>query len=117
MHVERYVEICYLYKYGEMKKFQNMYPWVIRQTGIYHQYDMATARSVWILVSPMPSSLAEHRLLECMEKEDDLDAILKSPMLLHTFIIGTYLHFWRDYCSYYEEKLQRIVSVHVHLLD
>lgn len=105
-----HLETCYVYKYAELKDGNYEYPWVVRQTGVYHQYDNKLNRSVWVIVSPMQKSQAAKRIKQCLESKTTRIQIIARPLLLHSVLISANLSNWRGFCEHYESKLEAIVS-------
>ena len=96
----------YAFRYPEFKGKHNE-PWVIRQTGIYQQYDVQSKTSVWILINPMPDSVAEQRVLTCLSSCQA--EIFRNPLYLHSVIHASYTGNWRQYMAAYESILLPIV--------
>lgn len=84
-------------------------PWEIRKTGVYHRLDLRTMHSVWVILSPVPASLGEMRLRECMQSEFEQRKILASPFYIHAVLISCHLTNWRQYCGRYERALTELV--------
>ncbi|OCK78099.1 hypothetical protein K432DRAFT_406761 [Lepidopterella palustris CBS 459.81] len=99
-------EIAYIFKYPERKeKTDGGDPWSIRQTGVYHRHDMTKNHSIWILLHPVPDSAGERGLTELLKIPHSRPSLLQNPLLIHGLLFSTYIHKWRDYMTYYEEKL------------
>ena len=100
-------EIFYTYRYAQFKN-DPIEPWVIRQTGIYHQFNSLTKQNLWILINPMESSLAEQRLISCLNNhQTEID---QNPLWLHSVIHTSYFANWRRYLAAWEKILLPIVS-------
>ncbi|KAJ4303171.1 hypothetical protein N0V90_002064 [Kalmusia sp. IMI 367209] len=76
--------------------------------GVYHQLDLQTQQSVWIILSPLPASLAEARLKEGMQSDFGASQISTSPFNLHAILISCYISNWREFCTYYERGLEEL---------
>ncbi|KAF2797954.1 hypothetical protein K505DRAFT_372056 [Melanomma pulvis-pyrius CBS 109.77] len=105
---DRSSEICYSIKYAEFKEAQRH--WVIRQTGVYHQYRAYSKQSIWIIISPVPASLLERRIKDSMQRLVERVHIATNPLALHAFVISTYFSNWKDYCGHYELTLEQLYS-------
>ena len=106
--------MCYLYKYAAEKKTNQDYPWVIRQTGVYHQFCTSRQQSVFMIMSPMPQSSAELQIRECMKTQTGQQMFADNPMSWHALTISSALSNWVGYCSYYESSLEHIGSLTLH---
>lgn len=107
-------EYAYLIKYPEWKsaKVQDITwkHWRIRQTAIYHQYKPKSGNSIWILLSPMPSSVAELRIGQLLKEFDDQSTRASfHPPSIDNAMISSYLNNWRPYFEYYETQITPIV--------
>jgi hypothetical protein len=102
------VEICYAFKYAEFKQARQS--WVIRQTGVYHQYRASTKQSIWIIINPLQASLAELRIRDLVQTPWNRINITQNHLLLHPFLLSIYFSNWTDYCEYYESTLEKMAS-------
>lgn len=106
---EHHLELCYVYKYVEIKSSErapdNCDSWDIRKVGVYHRLNLKTKQSVWIILSPMPASLGEMRIRECIQSELGRERISENPLNLHAVLISCYLTNWHQYCICYEKAL------------
>jgi len=100
-------EIFYTFRYPQFKGNQNE-PWVLRQTGVYHRYDIHSKSSLWILINPIPDSAAEQRVTKCLYNHQD--KISRNPLWLHSIIHASYFGNWRQYLAAYERLLLPIVG-------
>jgi hypothetical protein len=107
----RIVETCYTVRYFEKnnKSSPSADPWSLRQTGIYHQLNVETHKSTWILIKP--SLRFKERLPE------KLHAIWyhheSRPIrhiLLHVTILVFSLNGWRDYITTQRLRIEQFVS-------
>ncbi|KAJ6105478.1 Mg2+ transporter protein CorA-like/Zinc transport protein ZntB [Penicillium capsulatum] len=94
-------EISYTIRYPEYKLKGK--EWVIRQTGIYHQYDTATHQSVWLLFNPNDQSQVQARAEESL-RESQLE-VEADPLWIHRLLFATYLPGWRHYLLSLESQL------------
>jgi hypothetical protein len=99
----------YTFRYGEYKGNVNE-PWVIRQTGVYHKYDLRNKTSLYILVNAVPNSAAHRRVCESFMRHQL--QLLSNPLWLHGVIHASYFMSWREYIAEYEKRLLSLVSRH-----
>lgn len=97
----------YTFRYAEHKGHPNE-SWVIRQSGVYHQYDKGKNASLFILLDPVPDSVAQKRILECFANSHE--KIKKNPLLLHSIVHTSYFVRWREYLAQYERNLLSIAD-------
>ncbi|OCL04849.1 hypothetical protein AOQ84DRAFT_109095 [Glonium stellatum] len=101
-------EVAYIFRYPEEKDVSDdpkRDPWSIRQTGVYHRYDLKSQQSTWILLHPSKEPPAHTRLIACLKSVSICAELHRHPLQLHNFLISTYLRNWRDYMLYYEKQL------------
>lgn len=96
----------YTFRYAEYKSLPNE-PWVIRQAGVYHKFDIDTKQSLLILVNAVPDSKAYSLIIETLSTK--FYKIEQNPLYLHEVIHGSYFAHWRDYLGGYERSLLPIV--------
>ncbi|KAK1752732.1 hypothetical protein QBC47DRAFT_389172 [Echria macrotheca] len=100
------VELSYTIKYPEFKESEKK--WVIRQTGIWHRYNMRTSQSTYVLLSPTVNSKAHQQAVEWM-----LSSGVKpqtEPFWLHRILFASYLPSWRRYVGALEHQLLPIAN-------
>jgi hypothetical protein len=97
----------YTFRYPEFKGRTNE-PWVIRQMGVYQKVNFKTKQSLWVLVNAAPETLAENRVLSCLQHEQV--QLSKNILWLHTVIHQTYMMRWREYFKSFEAIVLPIVS-------
>ncbi|KAF2027484.1 hypothetical protein EK21DRAFT_102554 [Setomelanomma holmii] len=101
------IQSFYTFRYAEFKGLVNE-PWVIRQAGVYHKYDVQDNTSLYVLLNAVPNSAAYRRVLECFSSHQA--QMKSSPLWLHCVIHASYFMNWRDYIDEYEKRLLPIVS-------
>jgi hypothetical protein len=106
----RIKEICYGYRYTEKKVSETAHPWVIRQSGLYHQYDYTSGRSTFIVLSPLVESAFEQSLKTLLASPAGNAEITTNPFLLHHMLVSTHLPDMRGYLLYFENQINPIVS-------
>ncbi|KAJ5090601.1 Mg2+ transporter protein CorA-like/Zinc transport protein ZntB [Penicillium argentinense] len=93
-------ETSYTIRYPE---FSTDYErWSVRQTGVYHQYDMITHQGTWVLFNPTPKSQAHCKIAEMMRGQQK--EALGDPFWLHSVLFSTYLPAWRMYFADLEAR-------------
>ncbi|KAF7537675.1 hypothetical protein G7054_g3540 [Neopestalotiopsis clavispora] len=84
--------------------------WAIRQTGLYHQIDMQTNKSLSILFSPTPHSLAHQKVEEAFNRCKQDNDVFTNPLWIHDLLFTTYSSAWREYIIHLEYELMPIVN-------
>jgi hypothetical protein len=97
----------YTFRYAEYKGNPNE-PWVIRQIGVYHKYDVQKRTSLYVLVNAVPNSAAFRRVLASFSNHRA--EMRTDPLRFHVIVHASYFMSWRDYISEYEKLLLPIVS-------
>ncbi|KAE9378266.1 hypothetical protein N431DRAFT_461799 [Stipitochalara longipes BDJ] len=102
-----FLELAYVLKYPECKKkaASGTESWVIRQLGVYQQYDKSTSRSLWIFLHCRPNSVAQERLTIALNNPCAVKSLQHYPIVLHLFLSSCYLNNWRSYMTYYDMEL------------
>lgn len=107
------LETCYMFKFAELKHpsrtTDGRDPWEIRKIGVYHRLDLQTQQSLWIVLSPMPASVAERKITEVFQDSTERDRLSQIPDLVHLCLISCYLSNWKDFCSHHDRNLQDMV--------
>jgi hypothetical protein len=96
----------YTFRYAEYKGHPNE-PWVVRQSGFYHQYNAKSKTSLFILLNAVPDSVAHKRMLECLKNGQR--RMEEDPLWLHSILHASYSVRWREYIAEYEKRLLPIV--------
>ena len=102
----------YSLKSIEASKWQPNWPWVVRQTSIYHSFDLKEAISTWIIIKA--NTIIRDRFA------DNLDRQLMTPKQpARAFPLALQCHLipcewageeWRWYLEYVESRLQKLTS-------
>lgn len=98
-------EICYSYRYADIKMKAGAESWVVRQSGVYHKYVKESNQSTWIMLFPMPSSSIEKKIKEGIRDSDARSEVLSNHMLLHPMLLSTCLPNWRCYFEPFDHEL------------
>lgn len=90
--------------------------WTIRQTGVFHRYDPAARRSIWIILNPMPHSKVQRRLDQAAAVGNGWGQHSSIDWHhLHLLVISSYLVNWRWYLNDLNDNISQSVSFE-HLL-
>ncbi|KAJ6258750.1 hypothetical protein Dda_6803 [Drechslerella dactyloides] len=97
-------EICYNLRFFEPNKRGSCGGWSERQTGVYHKYNRATGKSIWIFLRPSDSM---KRMLEDTLRYDCAKYFIdtKAVLIYHASFISCALRCWKEYLAYLESKL------------
>lgn len=92
-------------------------PWLIRQTGAYHSFDVVTHRSTWIVLKGnklvrerLQNSTAGHRK-RCPEYAQTVQGCFLANLRTHLLIFQWSAENWELYVNHLEEKLRWSKSV------
>ena len=86
----------------------------MRQSAVYHCYNIHTAQSTFVLFSPVANSLAHQKAEQYLTGGHDK---ARGPFWLHEVIFSTYFPAWRQYIASMERKFLPIVcSPHNNIL-
>ncbi|KAL9616721.1 MAG: hypothetical protein Q9160_008442 [Pyrenula sp. 1 TL-2023] len=127
-------ELFYTIRYAEPTPDRPAQPWVIRQTGIYHRFNLhprsttpaphplkqtqtqthphpqkQPSQSLFILLSPHPNSLAQARILEHLNMNSGT-RIREDPLGMHRVVLEGYLAGWRGYLATYEGRVLGVAN-------
>jgi hypothetical protein len=110
----REIRMCYNLKSVEVSKSSREWPWSIRQTAVYHSFDVVTGKSFWIMVKG--SELIKDRIQEATRKGTTGPGDLKSfgstaqafasTLATHLVLCDWCDEEWRWYLNYLEKRLQ-----------
>ncbi|KAL2867246.1 uncharacterized protein BJX67DRAFT_372132 [Aspergillus lucknowensis] len=108
-------EIIYIMKYAFEKPLEEKGKenWVLRQTGVYQKYDMATGNSTFVFLHSRPECQFQNRLLRFLQSPDYHTYLPRNPLLIHSILFGTFLHVWRDYLKTLEDRMLPIANTTV----
>ncbi|KAI9369536.1 hypothetical protein BJX61DRAFT_519053 [Aspergillus egyptiacus] len=98
------VEIVYIFRYAVEKPVEEkgMDNWVIRQTGLYHKYDIASKDSTLVLFHPRAECEFQRRLMHFLQSPSERACLHRNPLLIHSILFGTFFPVWRDYLKHLE---------------
>ncbi|EWC46539.1 hypothetical protein DRE_04262 [Drechslerella stenobrocha 248] len=103
-------EICYNLRYFELNGRVPENPWSLRQTGVYHKYNAAIGKSVWIFLRPSERMI---KLLENTLRYDSANSSIdtRAVLIYHALFISAALHSWKSYISFLESKLKKAEEI------
>ncbi|KAJ5370258.1 Mg2+ transporter protein CorA-like/Zinc transport protein ZntB [Penicillium cataractarum] len=99
-------EISYTLRYPEYKESEDR--WTIRQTGIYHQFDTTTSKSLFVLFNPTPRSSAQKEAERLLS--DSPSIVTREPFWLHRLLFSIYTPAWRGYIGSLERRFLPIAN-------
>lgn len=110
----RVLQLCYGLKSVEKSERQREWPWSIRQTGIYHSFDVETSRAIWIVVKA--DHLMKDRIMSATEaiglsglaSFETLGGAFASTLATHLMFCEWSGENWRWYINFLEEALQDV---------
>lgn len=110
----RDLRLCYSLKSVERSERQREWPWSIRQTAIYHSFDVETSRATWIVVKA--DHLMKDRIMSATEAVglsdlasfETLGGAFASTLATHLMFCEWSGENWRWYINFLEEALQNV---------
>ncbi|KAL2809086.1 hypothetical protein BJX63DRAFT_372012 [Aspergillus granulosus] len=109
------IEIIYIIKYAFEKPLEEKGKdnWVLRQTGVYQKYDIATKNSTLVFLNPTPECQFQKRLMHFLQLPDQRASLKRNPLLVHSMLFGSFFHAWRDYLKHLEGRILPIANTTV----
>lgn len=111
----REIRMCYNLKSVEVSKNNPEWPWSIRQTAVYHSFDVETGKSFWVTVKG--NQLIRDRIQAATKKGSTGSPSLKSfesiakafasTLATHLVLCDWCDEEWRWYLNYLEKRLQQ----------
>jgi hypothetical protein len=121
----REIRLCYSLKSVEASKVNPGWPWSIRQTSIYHSFDVETGKSFWVIIKG--NKLLRNRIQTATRKDARQSNLglfgstaeaFSSSLATHLVLCDWCDEEWRWYLNYLEKKLQdatrRSLAVIIH---
>ncbi|KAH7313155.1 hypothetical protein BKA65DRAFT_517421 [Rhexocercosporidium sp. MPI-PUGE-AT-0058] len=113
------IRICYSLKSVEPKERDQDFPWSIRQTAVYHSFDLKTGKSCWIVIkgshlirdrvrSVSSSSAASDSSSSELSSFESISSSLGSALEMHLVLCDWCDEDWRWYLTFLEKELQRL---------
>lgn len=105
----RTLEIAYLFRTVEPSSSIEGIPWQIKQTCVYHNFDVDTGLNTWIFIKG--SDLVKRRIMDgiCLPSSDTSpsEAFLFA-LSVHLMLAYLSVENWRAYVNSLEQKAQRV---------
>lgn len=103
------IRLCYNLRSVERTKDQTELPWSIRQTAVYHEFDMKTGRAVWIIVKG--NKLIRNRMREAsaspaFSPKSSCSDRFSASLAPHLLLCDWSGENWRWYINDLEDQLQ-----------
>ena len=102
-------EYMYIFKYPEENNRSEGEPWSIRKTAVYHRLEKSNAKSVYVVVSPVPESAGATAISEWLKNLNDLQSCKTNTFEVNQVLLSTYQAGWRPYTSFWEKKIKTLV--------
>ncbi|KAL9131378.1 MAG: hypothetical protein Q9175_006779 [Cornicularia normoerica] len=105
-------QFCYNLRSIESSKGQPEWPWSIRQSALYHSFDVETGRTNWIvikgdqLLKKRIKSATGSRGLPATSRFATVDRAFASTLAIHVIMCEWSGENWRWYINFLEEALQ-----------
>jgi hypothetical protein len=92
-------DICYQLRYVESNHRSRGNPWSLRQTGVFHRFDLSgnPSQNLWIFLHPKHGSKGQRRFEAAVAKELESGETDNNPIRLHLSLMTSYLDGWRWY--------------------
>lgn len=95
-------ECAYGFRYVELNNRDRRKPWSVRQTAMYHKYQVKEGSSTWVIIS---ASKAAKLGVERYIKDSQIPTAL-NPFDIHLILLDTALAKWRPYILYLTEQVK-----------
>ena len=107
-------QLCYNLKSIEPSKGQPEWPWSVRQSALYHSFDVKTGRTNWIIIKG--DQLLKKRIMSATgsqgvpetSKFGTVDRAFASTLAIHVLVCEWSRENWRWYINFLEEALQTL---------
>ncbi|KAI9739968.1 MAG: hypothetical protein M1818_005024 [Claussenomyces sp. TS43310] len=96
-------ELCYNIPYPALNGRNRGSPWSERLTGVYHQVNLQTSRSCWILLQA--SAYTRRRVQEALKIHTAGDGVSQNPTELHLILLSSTETQWSEYIEYLDARL------------
>ncbi|KAI1344880.1 hypothetical protein F5Y15DRAFT_363995 [Xylariaceae sp. FL0016] len=97
------LEMSYVFKYPEKKLHDGEELWVIRQTGVFQQFDTISRKATWLLVLPNPKAYPT-------EKAEQVMIESQHPLHPHSCFLLEHIPKWRWYIFRFEKEFQDLAE-------
>ncbi|CAG8948908.1 hypothetical protein HYFRA_00002034 [Hymenoscyphus fraxineus] len=105
------IRVCYSLKSVESSDRES-WPWSVRQTSIYHSFDVVTGKAIWIVIKG--SHLIKERVQESTKENSDDNELksfetaassFSSTLAMHLVLCDWCDEDWRWYLTFLEKRL------------
>lgn len=118
-------QMCYNLRFVERYKGDSDWPWSIRQSAIFHSFDVENGRTVWIIVKGNLSirnriSKAVNLSNDTIKKSDihsykSVSESFTSSINIHSNLCDMATENWRWYINFLEGEFQRLTRSTLHM--
>lgn len=98
-------------KYAQYNGREDLDPWSIRQSALYHQYHRDTGRSIYVLISPCARSPAETEYIRLLREAERQGSVSSLHLGLHQVLLNDHIAGWRDYMNFYDKRIESLVRL------
>ena len=110
----RSLRLCYSLRSVEPSQSQYDWPWSVRQTAVYHSFDVETGRAIWTIVKG--DQLIKNRIQAVSRPQNSqkalafgtVDQAFTNALAIHEMLGDWSNENWRWYIAFLEEKFQAI---------
>ena len=86
-------ELAYGLRYAELNNRDVNHPWSVRQTAVYHKFEVSSMASTWILISASQrAKLSIDRYVKSCREMSSMN-----PFEIHLIILDAALANWRPF--------------------
>jgi len=116
-------QMCYNLRFVEPYKGDPDWPWSIRQSAIFHSFDVENGRSVWIMIKGNLS--VQNRIAEAVKSDNttemrnircykSVSASFASSINVHSNLCDMATDNWRWYINFLEGEFQKLTRYALH---
>ena len=116
-------QMCYNLRFVERYKGDPDWPWSIRQSAIFHSFDVENGRTVWIIIKGNLS--IRNRIAEAVKSDNTIEkrnirsyksvsASFTSSINVHSNLCDMATENWRWYINFLEGKFQDLTRYALH---
>lgn len=107
----REIKLCYNLRSVEVSKSQTDLPWSVRQSAVYHSFDLNTGQSLWVNVKG--NKLIKNRITEASEtpslcRVQSRSEAFSASLATHLLFCDWSAENWRWYINDLENELQAL---------
>jgi hypothetical protein len=117
-------QMCYNLRFVERYKPDPDWPWSIRQSAIFHSFDVENGRTVWIMIKGNLS--IRNRIAEAIKSDNTIEASnihsyksvstsFASSINVHSNLCDMATENWRWYINFLEGEFQKLTRSTLHM--